>query len=226
MSNKESLRAFILNYPGNMLGFLRDLGQICYELGDNWKNFGKEYWGNVLIQSGDNLSLIAEDLFKIEKEYKKEQNIEDDIPNINSFEDYLKYLTSVSYEDVIEYVYNEKGERIVKKSYNAGQLSQITYYLGSVIYTQPVNNGTQGAISAQEYEIQGAGGRLGTFYRQIPVYAYELTDHLGNVRALVRDNVATYTCTMEDNSELTLENPRVQELQYFQKIAGTVKCGF
>lgn len=86
---------------------------------------------------------------------------------------------------VVAYMYDENGARIVKKSYAAGQLSQITYYAGSVIFTQVVANGTPGAITAQEYEVEGAGGRLGTFYRQVPVYAYELTDHQGNVRAII-----------------------------------------
>jgi RHS repeat-associated protein len=95
------------------------------------------------------------------------------------------YRDALKTQKVVEYVYDEMGDQVIKKSYNAGQLSQITYYMGSVIYTQPVTNGTLGAITVQEYEIQGVEGRLGTFYRQIPVYAYELNDHLGNVRAVV-----------------------------------------
>jgi RHS repeat-associated protein len=101
------------------------------------------------------------------------------------------YRDAPKTQPVVAYVYDEMGQRIIKKSYSSGQLSQITYYLGSVIYTQPVTNGTPGAITAQEYEIEGASGRLGTFYRQIPVYAYELTDHLGNVRAVVAKSANT-----------------------------------
>lgn len=101
------------------------------------------------------------------------------------------YRDALKTQKVVEYVYDEMGDQVIKRSYNAGQLSQITYYLGSVIYTQPVTNGTLGAITVQEYEIQGGSGRLGTFYRQIPVYAYELNDHLGNVRAVVAKSANT-----------------------------------
>jgi RHS repeat-associated protein len=99
---------------------------------------------------------------------------------------------------VVQYVYDETGQRIIKRSYNASnQLSLITYYVGPVIYTQPVTNGTiLGAITAQEYDIQGAGSRLGVFYRQVPVYAYELSDYLGNVRAVVAKSASTMEVRM------------------------------
>ncbi|WP_205511077.1 RHS repeat domain-containing protein [Longitalea arenae] len=103
------------------------------------------------------------------------------------------YRDALKIQKVVEYLYDETGDQVIKKSYNAGQLSQITYYMGSVIYIQPVTNGTLGNITVQEYEIQGGGGRLGTFYRQIPVYAYELNDHLGNVRAVVAKSANTNT---------------------------------
>lgn len=50
---------------------------------------------------------------------------------------------------------------------------------------------------------------------------YELADHLGNVRALVRENVNTYTATMEDTEVESLENPRVTEGMYFQNLYAT-----
>lgn len=98
---------------------------------------------------------------------------------------------------VVEFVYNESGKRIVKKSYNAlNQLADVTYYVGDVIYTQTVTNGTYGNIVAQEYGVQGAGSRLGTYYRPSDVYAYELNDHLGNVRAVVARNTGTFEVRM------------------------------
>jgi RHS repeat-associated protein len=100
---------------------------------------------------------------------------------------------------VMEFVYNEAGKRVMKKLFNSSdQLSEITYYVGDVIYTQAVTNGgnNYGNAVAQEYEIQGAAGRLGTYYRQSDIYAYELSDHLGNVRAVVAKNGTTMEVRM------------------------------
>ncbi|HWT40255.1 MAG TPA: RHS repeat-associated core domain-containing protein, partial [Dongiaceae bacterium] len=82
---------------------------------------------------------------------------------------------------VAEFVYDETGARIAKKSYNtAGQLVETTWYTGDAIYIQ-----TTGAATPEEYAIDGGAGRIGTFYRQDNVYAYELRDQTGNVRAVV-----------------------------------------
>jgi RHS repeat-associated protein len=99
----------------------------------------------------------------------------------------------VAFDDlVVEYVYNELGQRIIKKLYNSSyEEIQRTYYVGGVIYTQPVTTGTLGTATAQEYQIDGGSGRIGIYYRQSGIYAYQLTDHLGNVRAVVAKNSGT-----------------------------------
>ncbi|MBN8856945.1 MAG: RHS repeat-associated core domain-containing protein [Sphingobacteriales bacterium] len=95
-------------------------------------------------------------------------------------------------EMVVEYVYDELGQRIMKKTYNSSHhLIQNTYYVGDVIYTQPVVNDIPGTAVVQEYGIDGGGGRIGIYYRQSGIYAYQLTDHLGNVRAVVAKNSGT-----------------------------------
>lgn len=92
---------------------------------------------------------------------------------------------------VAEFVYDEGGSRIAKKSYNSsGQLATVTYYTGGVVYTQNILGGGQPV--ADEYQLDGGSGRLGVFFRQSGVYAYELNDHLGNVRAVVARNASGY----------------------------------
>ena len=95
---------------------------------------------------------------------------------------------------VVKFVYDERGERVTKMSYNnSGQLSQQTFYVGDVIYTQSVTNG--GPIQAAEYQISG-GSRLGTYYAQSNVYTYELKDHLGDVRAVIAQGGSPYQVRM------------------------------
>jgi len=92
-------------------------------------------------------------------------------------------------QPVATFVYDELGRRIKKIGYNAsGQVNNVTYYVDDVIYTLAVtNNGT--VIVPQEYQITGMG-RLGIYYPN-GIYAYELDDQLGNVRAVVARNANT-----------------------------------
>ncbi|MGF7232624.1 RHS repeat-associated core domain-containing protein [Arachidicoccus sp.] len=94
---------------------------------------------------------------------------------------YASYTYDSLGQLIAEFVYDETGARIAKKSYNtAGQLVETTWYTGDAIYIQ-----TTGAATPEEYAIDGGAGRIGTFYRQDNVYAYELRDQTGNVRAVV-----------------------------------------
>jgi RHS repeat-associated protein len=77
------------------------------------------------------------------------------------------------------------------------------------------------SLTQIEVPIYGSG-KLGTYYpAQDGSAAYEISDHLGNVRALVRENINIYTATMEDNGTADLANPRVTEMNYFQNIFET-----
>jgi len=99
----------------------------------------------------------------------------------------------------VKYVYDETGKRIQKILYNTGsnQIIQVTYYFDDVVYVQNVSGGVYPTPLAQEYAINGANRRLGVYYRQgTPIYAYQLTDHLGNVRAVIAQNASTFTVRM------------------------------
>ena len=116
------------------------------------------------------------------------------------------------------------GFRLAKKNFDAaGTLTLTTWYIrdasGNVlsIYEQEANQ----EIVQTEIPIYGSG-KLATVYpQQDGTAAYEITDHLGNVRALVKEQVTVYTATMEDNGQADITNPRVQELAYFENLFET-----
>ena len=84
---------------------------------------------------------------------------------------------------LVKFFYNDKGHRVRKESYrpDTGALQHKEHYIRDV-------SGTVMAIyrntSIQEYPVYGIS-RLGMYRRNTSKTTYQLTDHLGNVRALV-----------------------------------------
>jgi RHS repeat-associated protein len=132
-----------------------------------------------------------------------------------------------------EFLYDERGFRQAKLNYKD---NRTTWYIrdasGTIISTYeqegtpsfaadgtPIMN--TNPVDQTEIPIYGSG-RVGQYYPgQDGSVNYELTDHLGNVRALVRDNSAVYTATMEDNGQADIRNPRVSEIAFFENITET-----
>jgi RHS repeat-associated protein len=122
----------------------------------------------------------------------------------------------------VEFLYDDRGFRLAKKNL---ETNKTTWYIrdasGNILSVYEEDS--QGLMQT-ELPLYGSG-KLGTYYpQQDGASAYEITDHLGNVRALVRDNVTEYTATMEDNGQEALSNPRVQEMQYFQNLFKTERA--
>ena len=100
-------------------------------------------------------------------------------------------------------------------------LSAPTVSVKNLVFKAYATEEQKPSLTQVEVPIYGSG-KLGTYYpAQDGSAAYEITDHLGNVRALVRENVNIYTATMEDNGTADLTNPRVTEMNYFQNIFET-----
>lgn len=79
---------------------------------------------------------------------------------------------------LLEFGYDDGGARIAKRTYTStGTLLKTTWYLGGMIYEQV---GASTTVTQIEVPIPS-----GTFYRTTGEYVYSLSDHLGNVRAVV-----------------------------------------
>lgn len=123
----------------------------------------------------------------------------------------------------VVYTYDDRGFRLAKTNIPD---SITTWYIrdagGNIVSIYETSH-TTGTTTQKEIPIYGSG-KLGTYYpvpNEQDSVAYELTDHLGNVRALVKEKTTEYVATMEDNGEPDLGNPRVQELQYFDRVFET-----
>ncbi|MCL9807185.1 lamin tail domain-containing protein [Flavobacterium amniphilum] len=96
----------------------------------------------------------------------------------------------------VKFFYNERGQRVKKESYTAGNLQSTTYYAldlsGNTIavYSKVGAN----SITQNEMPIYGLS-RLGVYTRSTTAGTdymnYQITDHLGNVRAIVKKPVGS-----------------------------------
>ncbi|KFF12000.1 RHS repeat-associated core domain-containing protein [Flavobacterium hydatis] len=96
-----------------------------------------------------------------------------------------KGLTNV----VVKFFYNERGQRIKKESYNTSTflLQNTTFYeldlSGNTLAVYNLPNG--GSIAQTDLSIFGLN-RLGVYNKTTATSSYEITDHLGNVRAVIQ----------------------------------------
>lgn len=105
------------------------------------------------------------------------------------------YNTSNNY-NIATFTYNDKGLRHSKTSYNtSGVAVKATYYSydggGAQLATYTKDLITNGATTQlQDFTLYGAG-RLGVYDDVNQKAMYELTDHLGNTRAVVTKNTTS-----------------------------------
>jgi RHS repeat-associated protein len=126
----------------------------------------------------------------------------------------------------VENIYDERGLRIGKIDHVA---QKTTWYMhdatGRVmnIFEQQGIAATNNVNPVVNTEVPIYGAfKIGAMYPQLEGSTdYEVADHLGNVRALVKDNVTIYTATMEDTEIPDITNPRVEEMAYFENLFET-----
>ncbi|TRX51856.1 hypothetical protein FNH22_23160 [Fulvivirga sp. M361] len=121
----------------------------------------------------------------------------------------------------VSFEYDDRGFRILKKNH---ETEWETWYVRDAsgklvsIYEKP---DPDGIVTQTEIPVYGAK-KLGVYYpQQDGSVAYELTDHLGNVRGVMKRIVNSFTATMEDNGQAVYSNPRVGEVAFFDNIAET-----
>ena len=120
------------------------------------------------------------------------QLIENKAEQIQYFYNASGLVTEVWYEGSpkVKFMYNDRNHRVKKESYHNGSLLNSTFYVRDVagqvmaIFTE---DGSQPQLVEQP--IYGAA-RIGVQYTH-SLAVYELTDHLGNVRALFTKESAT-----------------------------------
>ncbi|WP_175288732.1 leucine-rich repeat domain-containing protein [Flagellimonas eckloniae] len=99
-------------------------------------------------------------------------------------------------QPAVKFFYNDRNHRIKKETYTNGALQYSTYYVRDVAgQVLAIYNNTGGSMALAEQPIYG-GGRIGVSYVSSSavenrLYVYELTDHLGNVRAVFTKNGTT-----------------------------------
>ena len=93
---------------------------------------------------------------------------------------------NISKKTIVEFEYNERGQRVRKQFYGSQGFIANTYYVRDVAGTPMAiyNNSSVSSLTLREHPVYGAT-RLGVYKRQNGQTNYELTDHLGNVRAVV-----------------------------------------
>src|SRR5690606_18593353 len=107
-----------------------------------------------------------------------------------------------------EYFYDDQGNRFMSKIYYNGTLGRTLYYIhdagGNVLAIYEKVGSTTTLIEVPIY----ASGRIATYKPQVNTYFYEVSDHLGNVRAVIGAPATdTYRDTMESENSTLEEAP-------------------
>lgn len=94
-------------------------------------------------------------------------------------------------QELVKFYYNDRGQRVKKESIKDNFLTKTIYVrdaLGIPLATYSINDFSS-SPTLDEHTIYGVS-RLGVYKRNSRKTSYEITDHLGNVRAVVAKNNA------------------------------------
>lgn len=143
--------------------------------------------------------------------------------------------TQIAQVSKVAFAYNDRGQRVKKESYLTGGNINTTYYVrdvsGSVMAVHNVLTTSSGSTpQLVENTVYGAG-RIGVFKRDASpekgFTLYEMTDHLGNVRAIIR-KVGTALVSLTGKSDyypfgMPLPNQQITDANYRYAFQGQEK---
>ncbi|HMJ67787.1 MAG TPA: RHS repeat-associated core domain-containing protein [Cyclobacteriaceae bacterium] len=121
----------------------------------------------------------------------------------------VKEVQNASNQPVVKYYYDDRGNRVKREDYGGGTLSRTTFYVSDARgNVHAIYDNASSSFVKKEVPIYAAG-RVGV-YKPVPdAWFYELSDNLGNVRAVIGPpKTTTFTATMES------ENSTAEDLRF------------
>ncbi|NQY29047.1 MAG: RHS repeat-associated core domain-containing protein [Flavobacteriaceae bacterium] len=141
------------------------------------------------------------------------KNNDEDVIYVYNTSGLVTNIRNTTGTNSIDFVYNDKGQRMQKIYTVIGgtTITNTTYYVrdvsGNTLAVYTSDNIGSPTPTPQEYPIYGAS-RVGVYHKQTNSESYQLTDHLGNVRAVItKDPMVTgvpvvYQNDFSDNMSL------------------------
>ncbi|QLC66317.1 hypothetical protein LPB248_08480 [Flavobacterium sp. LPB0248] len=173
----------------NAVGNTQDDLNYGYYSGKNQLNYVKDNITNSPTNSAD-LGNQNLDNYKYDEIGQLTQNISENLKYLYTTQGLVSEIQKDNHT-LVKFLYNERGHLVKKENYataNPYGLDKTTFYAvelsGNALAIYNFSN--SGVLLSRENNIYGLS-RLGNCNSTVPnVFNYEITDHLGNVRAIVR----------------------------------------
>ncbi|WP_125722174.1 RHS repeat domain-containing protein [Flavobacterium ustbae] len=173
----------------NAIGSTQDDLNYGYYSGKNQLNYVKDNITNSPTNSAD-LGNQNQDNYRYDEIGQLTQNISENLKYLYTAQGLVNEIQKDNHT-LVKFLYNERGQLVKKENYSTANpygLDRTTFYAldlsGKALAIYNFSN--SGALLSRENNIYGLS-RLGNCNSTIPnVFNYEITDHLGNIRAIVR----------------------------------------
>jgi RHS repeat-associated protein len=172
----------------NASGNAQDDLNYNYNTGKNQLNFVRDNVGNAVTNTADIANQNTGN-YEYDAIGQLIKNSSENLNYIYNTQGLVVEVNKGSTNVLVRFSYNERGQRIKKESYNPNSftIQNTTFYeldlSGNTIAVYNLPAG--GNITQTELPIYGLS-RLGIYNRLSDKSSYEITDHLGNVRAVVQ----------------------------------------